>query len=311
MARRTYTPEQEAWITERYPSMPNAELAAAFQERFGVATDAGKMKSFGGNHRLRKAPGVRERAVAQSRGHDRFTAEWRAWFRSFAPRHTWRETAMRSEALFGVAMTKQTVNNWKRRLGVRSEVPNAGCFAKGHEPSNKGRTWEEQGISDESRKRMLATCFKPGNVPHNADGRPIGYERVSKDGYVEVKVAERPSRPDCNDNFRMKHHLVWEEAHGTPVPPHTMIVFADGDKRNLVPENLVAVPRAIWVTIVRCGIPYHDAESLEAAMALARLKGAIHGAQRRPRACASCGRTFEPRFARQRRCDACLGRKVT
>ena len=147
-------------------------------------------------------------------------------------------------------------------------------------------------------------------MPHNALEKPIGTERVSRDGYVEVKVADRPSRQDCNDNWRMRHHLVWEEANGEPVPPHTVIVFADGDKRNFDPGNLVAVPRRQWAVISHQGIPYWDAESLMTAVNIAKLQGMKNDVEKRPRECKACGSKFEPRYARQRTCDACLGRKI-
>lgn len=61
-----------------------------------------------------------------------------------------------------------------------------------------------------------------GNLPHNT--KPIGYERISKDGYVEVKVKMRPSSPYCNDNFIPKHRLLWEAENG-PVPKgHKLIL---------------------------------------------------------------------------------------
>lgn len=129
------------------------------------------------------------------------------------------------------------------------------------------------------------------------------------DGYVEVKVAERPSRADCNDNFRAKHHLAWEEANGRPVPEGHAVVFADGDRRNFDPANLVAVPRGLLSTINREGIAYADAETLRAAMDVARARSAVYAARRRPRPCRACGGVFEPRYPGQRTCDGCLGRE--
>ena len=107
----------------------------------------------------------------------------------------------------------------------------------------------------------------------------------------------------------MKHHIVWEQANGEPVPPHAMIVFADHDRRNFDPGNLVAVPRGLWAAICHEGIPYHDRESLIVAMDIARLKGGVFEAQMRPRACRKCGQEFKPRYIRQRTCDRCLERK--
>ena len=35
------------------------------------------------------------------------------------------------------------------------------------------------------------------------------------------------------------HHVLWEKAHRRPVPPHHFLSFADGNRNNLVPGNLV------------------------------------------------------------------------
>lgn len=204
-------------------------------------------------------------------------------------------------------VTFAAFNGVLRRNGIMNGLDRR--FEKGHETWSKGKTWDEQGRSEESKRRSLSTCFKPGNVPHNAGGKPIGYERVSKDGYIEVKVAERPSRHACNDNFASKHRLVWERANGMPVTEGCNVVFADGDNRNFDPENLVAVPRGIWATICKEGIAYYDAESLRLAMDVARLTQAASAATMHERGCKRCGAAFSPRFANQRTCDACLGRR--
>ena len=49
--------------------------------------------------------------------------------------------------------------------------------------------------------------FAKGNVPPNH--RPVGSERISKDGYIEVKVAE-PNK------WRLKQRVVYEEAVSDP-----------------------------------------------------------------------------------------------
>ena len=51
-------------------------------------------------------------------------------------------------------------------------------------------------------EKARQTMFRKGNIP--ANHKPIGYERINVDGYVEVKVAE-PNK------FRLKHRIVWEE----------------------------------------------------------------------------------------------------
>jgi hypothetical protein len=74
--------------------------------------------------------------------------------------------------------------------------------------------------------------FKLGhNPPHS---RQIGDERVTFLGYVEVKSRK--------GEWKYKHILIWEAAHG-PVPKGHAIIFADRNKANLALDNLLMVSR--------------------------------------------------------------------
>ena len=237
----------------------------------------------------------------------KWTPERAEWFKSFVPGHTEREISAEHERLFGFPLKESQIGNAKHRFHVKSGT-HGGRFEKGCVPPNKGKKWDEF-MPKESQERCRATCYKKGHLPHNCLDKPLGTERVdSKDGYVWVKVAEHKTNPhSAHDNWRPKHHLVWESRHGE-IPPHTMIVFADRDKRNFDPDNLVAVPRDLWGVITRQRFAYHDRESLESCVALARLGRAVYAKKKRPRFCRTCGEEFAPRFANQKTCDVCLGR---
>lgn len=84
-----------------------------------------------------------------------------------------------------------------------------------------------------------ATRFTKGQKPHT--WVPIGSERVTKDGYLQRKMTDTGYTPR---DWRMVHHLVWEEENGRPVPQGHALVFRDGDKRNFDPANLELVTRA-------------------------------------------------------------------
>ena len=227
-----------------------------------------------------------------------------AFMREYIPGHTEGEIRAAFSERFGIVLTESQIGNTKTRLGVRSGT-HGGRFAKGQEPWNKGRRQAEW-MSPEAIERTKATRFQDGNLPHNA--RELYEERVdTKDGFTYVHVAERP-REKNGDNWVQKHHIVWEEANGRPVPKDCVIAFADGNRKNFDPENLVAVPRKLWAIINCKGIPYYDRESLLVAMDIARLRSAVFDAQTRPRTCRRCGEQFEPRFVDQKTCDRCLGR---
>lgn len=307
----TWTPAEDAAIAELYPESDNRDLTEAMNERFGTSRTPNAIRQRAIKLGIRKAEGHK---------HPGRRTFWndarREWFCAFVPGHTESEISAEHERLFGEPLTEGQIGGAKYTFGVKSGTV-GGRFKLGHETWNRGKTWDELGISDESREKMLATTFKKGEVHDRPDGwiKPIGFERVNQDGYIEVKV--RDSRIDgiqsrepgnYNENYRPKHHVVWEQAHGEPVPEGCNIIFADHDRRNFDPANLVAVPRRVWGTIMRAGLEFYDAESLAACVGLAEFRQAIHGAEMAPRNCKACGAEFEPRYAHQRTCDACLGR---
>lgn len=146
---------------------------------------------------------------------------------------------------------------------------------------------------------------------HNWHSVPVGSE-VEMKGYIKVKVRDLPDCPQSKDNWMMKQRWVWEQAHGEPVPPDHVVMFADGDKRNFDPANLVAVPRSCVGQLNSGNCEWHDAETLMAAVAVVKLKMGITDALNRPRMCAVCGREFTPDYApssgkyTQRTCRDCL-----
>jgi len=296
----TWTPAELEWLRDAYPDHHNSELAEMHAQAFpdrprrtdkAIASKAKVLK-------LRKAEGFQRVPCTL------WTPERAEWFRSFVPGHTEPEIAAGFEREFGFPLTKRQIANGKLKLGVKSGT-HGGRFEKGMVPHNKGKKWDDY-VSPEGQAASRRTCFRKGEVNGSALARQheVGFERVNRDGYIEVKVADGlQAKPNCN--FRMKHHVVYEQAHGE-IPEGCNVVFADHDKRNFDPDNLVAVPRRLWAVIRHMGCEYRDAEGLRACMAIAELKMAVSDAERAPRACGSCGRTFKPRYPHQRTCDACL-----
>lgn len=235
----------------------------------------------------------------------RKTAEEAAWLAERYPTTPNGDLLDAFERRFGIRLTTSQVGNAKARLGVRSGTV-GGRFEPGNVPANKGMTWDEMGIPEDKQEHMRSGQFKPGNLPWTT--REVGEERVTKDGYVEVHVAQR-RREKANDQWVLKQRLVWQEANGRRLRPDEMVVFADGDRRNFDPGNLVAMTMAEHAVIIRSGITYADRETCETAIGIARLKMAASRAAKRPRRCRRCGREFAPRYERQRTCDACLGRE--
>ena len=303
---RVYTAEQHAWLADHYADMTNRELAAAFNERFGTDyATPDKMGNYGAKHRLRKTP------ETFARRNVKYTEEQLDWLRWFIPGHHEREIIDAYEERFGERLTTSMVANLKHRLGVRSGTM-GNRFARGHVPQNKGRTWDEMGISPELQERMRATTFKRGQLSGIAAerNRPLlDVREEPKSGYLQIKVAPR-NREYPMQNWIPLAEFEWMAANGRDWPEGHRAVFADRDNRNLDPDNIVPVPSELYA-IVTAGahghaLPWHDRESLEVAITHARLIRERRRLEMRPRTCGVCGREFEPTYPNAKTCRACL-----
>lgn len=223
----------------------------------------------------------------------------------FVPGHTEREIIDEFERKFDIRLRVPQLKNRMTTLGLKQGV-NSGHFKKGQSPFNKGMK-QTDFMSAESIERTKATRFHNGNIPHNAKGHEIGRERISADGYTEVKVKLHYNSGNFVGTYRGKHVLIWERTHGRHIPDKTAVLFADGNKRNFDPDNLVAVPRKLLVVINHCNIPYFDRPSLEAAIKIAENKIKSNALElSEPRICKECGAQFVPEFKTQARCRKCI-----
>ena len=253
---RKYTPEQCAWLVDNYPSGDVLDTLDRFEERFGWRPSVQALYQKAYKLGLVKCRRSTERGRRVER-----TVRWceepemDAWMRSHDRGHSIAIVADEFEREFGFRLTRTQVSQWRAKNGVG---------------------------------RRNHSCPR-------GDLAPIGAERDTGKGYVVVKVAERATVPMSKDNWRMKHHLVWEEAHGEPVPEGHEIVFADRDDRNFDPSNLVAVDKKVVGIINGNGLDYWDAESLRVAVARARLMSAVRTAESGGvQTCGVCGARFEP-----------------
>lgn len=82
------------------------------------------------------------------------------------------------------------------------------------------------------------TSFKAGNKPANL--KPLYSERLSVDGYVEIKVPEVNPYTGAPTRYRYKHRWVWEK-HNPPIEKGSILRFIDGDRLNCSVDNLECI----------------------------------------------------------------------
>ncbi|WP_319520151.1 HNH endonuclease [uncultured Martelella sp.] len=146
-----------------------------------------------------------------------------------------------------------------------------GCFTPGQTPHNKGKPWPpgKGGRHPNARK----TQYRPGNLTGAAKDnlKPIGTERLSKDGYPERKIREDGP---AHERWRAIHLILWEEANGA-IPAGHCLKCLDGDRRNSAPENWALIPRAMLPYLNgHRGLDYQSAEPevRPAILTVAKLK---------------------------------------
>ena len=173
---------------------------------------------------------------------------------------TWGELANRFNSLYGTDLNWKAIAQAAIRRGIKSG--RTGQFQKGNAPWNKGK----KGICIGGKE----TQFKVGNRPHT--WVPVGTEIIDGDGYAKVKVAN-PNK------WRFKHRMIWEE-HNGPIPKGHVVIFGDGDKRNLDIDNLLLVSRAQLARMNQKGLIQNDAELTKTGIIVADIYNKI-GERRR------------------------------
>lgn len=188
----------------------------------------------------------------------KYTEEEHKFLQTFIPGHTYKEIVAAYNERFSEQITESRVkaymNNHKINNGLK------GRFKKGNVPFNKG----QKGVC---AKGCEKTWFKDGHLPHNT--KPIGYERITKNGYIEVKVMERPNRETGEKNFKPKHHIVWEEVNGL-IPKGHKLTFLDGNPQNCNLENLALITNAEHLQTTRLGLRSTNPKLTETGILIAK-----------------------------------------
>ena len=126
-------------------------------------------------------------------------------------------------------------------------------FKKGQVPWNKGIK-NSTGYSESRQKK--------GNIPPTA--RPVGYERINKDGHIEIKV-------EGHRQMVYKHRWVWEQANGE-IPKGMVVSFRNGIRTDCRIENLILLTRAELARLNQSYIKYSTPETHETCILLAKIK---------------------------------------
>lgn len=158
--------------------------------------------------------------------------------------------------------------NQMKGLMYRNNISSGktGRFEKGNTPYNKGKK-----MSKELYEKCKPTMFEKGNIPKNS--REIGSERITKDGYTEIKIAD----PDV---WKLKHRLIYEKYYGE-IPAGYSVIFGDGDKQNCNIDNLILVSRSELLLMNRNKLIKNDSVLTKVGVNIAKLLDTMNKKKRK------------------------------
>lgn len=169
-----------------------------------------------------------------------------------------KELVSRFNQRFGTDITVSMMKGYKNNHKLNSGL--TGQFCKGHVPMNKG-TKGKYNVGGN------ATSFKKGQKPRNTN--PIGTEKLCSDGYVWVKIDDKP-KVRKRVNWIQKHVLIWEHENG-PVPKDHCLIFLDGDRSHIELDNLKLISRKTLAILNKRGLIRKDAELTRTGIQIANL----------------------------------------
>lgn len=147
-----------------------------------------------------------------------------------------------------------------------------GYFAPGAVPPNKGKKMS-------FNPNSAATRFQPGSRTGRAEAlyKPIGTERLTKDGYRQRKMHD--DMP-MHTRWQLVQRVEWEAVNG-PIPAGYALKCLNGDRQDCCPSNWEAVPRGVLSRLnagrhhTQIAYDAAPAELKPTVMAIAKLKQAV------------------------------------
>ncbi|MBW9154259.1 HNH endonuclease signature motif containing protein [Clostridium estertheticum] len=157
---------------------------------------------------------------------------------------------------FGLEIKVSSIRTFVKNHGLKSGLNTS--FKKGHVSFNKGM----KGLWFKGSEK---TWFKKGTIPPNH--REVGSERITVDGYVEVKITE-PNK------WRLKQQIVWEK-HNGKIAKGYAVIFGDGNRQNSDINNLILVNRQQLLIMNKNKLIQNNAKLTRTGVMIADLYQAI------------------------------------
>ena len=136
------------------------------------------------------------------------------------------------------------------------------------------KLFNEKFNANVTARSMKDWCYR-NKVPRRKvrvkKDNPLGYEKLTKDGYIKIKAHEL--KP-----MVLKHHHVWEQAHGK-IPDGHLILFKNMDKTDCRLGNLILVSRAEQARLNQTFVKLANKDTNLSCILMAKIKTLVHNSR--------------------------------
>ena len=242
---KRYPEDVRKFIADNVKGTTTKDLVRMTNIRFNTSFTESSMQSYKKNHNLKS-----ETIGGNPTGYSKlFSKEVKDYIFENNKNISAKELTNLVNKIFNTEYKESQIKAFRARHKLDSGL--TGRFEKGNIPYTKGK--KKFWVGGEE------TRFKKGNIPKNH--RPVGSERINIYGYVEVKIAE-PNK------WRLKQQIEYEKING-PIPEGSKILFADKDKLNFSPENLICVSNEKLLVMNRHNLTQEDIECTKTGLLIA------------------------------------------
>lgn len=250
MSRR-YSAEFHEFMREYIPGHTAVEISNEASRRFGIIISPSAVKSYKQNRKIKSGTPLGRKKNTPT---ELFPKEV---FDFLNDNHIGigpKEMTTILNNNFGTSYSISQIRGYYKNHRLNSGV--TGQFKKGNVPANKGKK------VDSIHPNSVATQFKKRHIPKNK--LPIGTVMMKSDGYLWRKVGEGAR------DWKQEHRIVWEQVYG-PIPYNEVLIFKDGDRRNVAIDNLTLVTKAELLELTQKHLRSTDKKLTETGILIARL----------------------------------------
>ena len=162
-------------------------------------------------------------ARSKNKNFHRFSDEEKEYLINNHKGKSYKEIAFNMRKIFNYEFTHKQIQSAMKRYNLKNGLDTR--FKSGNISWNKGT----KGLTTSNK-----TSFAKGTMPPNH--RPVGSERIDKDGFIIVKVKEPRT-------WKHKHRYIYEQNIGE-IKKGNVVIFLDGNNRNFNTDNLMQTTRS-------------------------------------------------------------------